>query len=130
MTQTSNPATDACAEVLQATNTKTKPVADALYALVLRAHPEAYLLAWPKQRIVSFGFGPKKMSQHYAYIGIQAKHVNLGFYMGASLKDGAKLLEGTGKNLRHVKVHTLEEANATALGELVLSAIHERRAYA
>ena len=41
-------------------------VAEALYSQVLRMHPEVRVLVWPKQRIVSFGIGPKKMSQHHA----------------------------------------------------------------
>jgi hypothetical protein len=31
-------------------------------------------------------------------------YVNLGFYQGALLVDPKRLLEGTGKGLRHVKI--------------------------
>jgi Domain of unknown function (DU1801) len=118
---------DDAAQVLQAASAKTRPVADALYALLLRTHPKANQLAWPKQRIISFGWGPKKMSEHYAYLGIQSVHVNLGFYMGAHLEDPSNLLEGTGKNLRHIKLRNFEEVNSPAVKSLLFAAINERK---
>ena len=38
------------------------------------------------------------------YIMVGKKHVTFGFARGSELPDPAKLLEGTGKNLRHVKI--------------------------
>ncbi len=61
------------------------------------------------------------------YIADASRHVNLGFYDGALLKDRKGLLEGTGKRLRHVKVHTLEEARNPALAALVREAVRFRR---
>jgi hypothetical protein len=118
---------DPAEQVLEAASAKTRPVADALYALLLRTHPKANQLAWPKQRIISFGWGPKKMSEHYAYLGIQSAHVNLGFYMSAHLDASSNLLEGTGKNLRHIKLRSLEEVNSPAVKSLLLAAMNERK---
>ncbi|MCI4336989.1 MAG: hypothetical protein L3K17_07350, partial [Thermoplasmata archaeon] len=42
---------------------------------------------------------------------------------GTSVRDPAHLLEGTGKNLRHVKIRTLAEARAPALRALLSAAI-------
>jgi hypothetical protein len=36
-------------------------------------------------------------------------HITLGFIRGTSLPDPEGLLEGTGKNLRHVKIKTIED---------------------
>jgi hypothetical protein len=130
MPPVADPAAPSVNQVLEAASASTRPVAEALYKLLLRAHPQASILAWPKQRIVSFGFGPKKMTQHYAYIGIQSAHVNLGFYMGAFLEDPSAMLEGTGKNLRHVKLHTAQETKAADLWALIQGAIRERRPHA
>lgn len=85
-------------------------------------HPEAQTLAWPRQRIISFGFGPKKMTEHYVYVGVQPKSVNAGFYYGTALNDPESLLEGTGKNLRHVKVRSLDEARRPGLLALIEAA--------
>jgi hypothetical protein len=53
--------------------------------------------------------------------------VNLGFYHGASLKDPAGLLEGTGKKLRHVKLRGMAEARNPAIESLLIQAIADRR---
>ena len=81
---------------------------------------------WPRLRIASFGVGPKKMTENYAYIGVQKSCVNLGFYHGAVLSDPTGLLEGTGKKLRHVKIHSLKAARARALKELLRQSVSDR----
>lgn len=86
-------------------------------------------LAWPRQGIASFGVGPRKMSQHYAYIGVHRSHVNLGFYHGASLRDPDGLLEGAGRRLRHVKIGDLADARRPAIRALLARAIAERRRF-
>jgi hypothetical protein len=106
-----------------------RPVCDLLRELITsldKAHVE---IVWPRQKIASFGVGPKKMTQHYAYIGVQKSHLNLGFYYGTSLRDAAALLEGTGKKLRHVKVHDMTEAKNPAIRALLLDAIANRNPY-
>jgi hypothetical protein len=50
------------------------------------------------------------------------KHVTFGFLRGTSLPDPDKLLEGTGKNLRHVKLYSTEELRKPALKKLILAA--------
>lgn len=57
------------------------------------------------------------------YIADYTDHVNLGFYYGAHLKDTSGFLEGTGKNLRHVKVRRADEARARALKALIREAV-------
>ena len=66
------------------------------------------------------------MSEHYCYIGAFKKHVNLGFYYGAILPDPQRLLEGTGKNLRHIKVNTLEAVDQPAVRDMLRAALEER----
>lgn len=44
------------------------------------------------------------MSDIVVVIHVQDRYVNLEFARGTSLHDPAKLLEGTGKNMRHVKI--------------------------
>ena len=40
----------------------------------------------------------------FAYVGVYTAHVNVGFYQGASLPNPARLLQGTGRFMRHVKL--------------------------
>jgi len=70
------------------------------------------------------------MSEHYAYIGVQGSHVNLGFYHGASLSDPDGLLEGTGKELRHIKIRSVADAGRAGVTELLNQAIADRARWA
>ncbi len=56
------------------------------------------------------------------FFTVGKNHVTFGFLRGTSLPDPAKLLEGTGKNLRHVKLRTLEDLREPALKKLILAA--------
>lgn len=50
-------------------------------------------------------------------------HLNLGFFDGASLPDPSGLLEGTGKNHRHIKVKRLSDIRKKEFCELVKSSV-------
>ena len=58
----------------------------------------------------------------FAYVSVHAAHVNVGFYRGAELPDPARLLQGTGKRMRHVKLRMGEEVDEEALGQLIEAA--------
>src|SRR5215470_11096362 len=58
----------------------------------------------------------------FGYVNAYKDHVNVGFFFGALLKDPARLLEGTGKRGRHVKLRPGREVDAAALAELVEAA--------
>ena len=103
-----------------------RPICVRLRELILAAHEGAFEIVWPRLWIASLGVGPKKMTEHYAYISVQKSHINLGFYHGAILPDPNGLLEGTGKKLRHVKIHSLEATRARALKELLRQAVSDR----
>src|SRR6187551_4056289 len=75
----------------------------------------------------TYGVGPKKMTDGYAYIMPMRGYINLGFYQGAVLADPERLLEGTGKGLRHVKIRSLAEANRPLVRALVATALARRR---
>jgi hypothetical protein len=49
-------------------------------------------------------------------------HVTFGFLRGTSLPDPEKLLEGTGKNLRHVKLRTVEDLKRPGVKKLIVAA--------
>ena len=102
--------------------------ADAMRALLRARHAEAVEIARSGERTVCFGFGPKKMSEAYAYLMPQKAHLNLGFFHGAALADPEGLLEGTGKALRHVKLGSIEAAGRPAIAGLIDAARAERGA--
>ena len=75
----------------------------------------------------TYGIGPKKMTDGYAYIMPMRGYINLGFYQGTVLADPERLLEGTGKGLRHIKIRSLAEANRPPVRALVATALARRR---
>ena len=58
----------------------------------------------------------------FAYVGVFSAHVNVGFFHGASLSDPARLLEGTGKSMRHVKLRPGMAFDESALEALIAEA--------
>jgi len=114
-------------EALSGSSDLVTGIAERLRALISEEYPDVVEVPWPKQKIIGYGVGPKKMSEHYCYIGAFKEHVNLGFYYGAILPDPLGLLEGTGKSLRHIKVITLEAVAQSALREMLRAALEERK---
>jgi hypothetical protein len=113
-------------DILAVARPELRPLCESLRKLIASLHPGFVEIVWPKHKIASFGVGPKKMTEHYAYIAVQSSHVNLGFYRGASLPDPRGLLEGAGKNLRHIKLRSVSAANDVAINALLRQAIKER----
>ena len=64
----------------------------------------------------------------FGYVGAFKDHVNVGFFYGALIEDPARLLEGTGKRMRHVKLGPGREVDAPALGNLIEAAYADIRA--
>ena len=107
-----------------------RPVCEALRRIITGLHRDVVEVTWARQRIASFGIGPKKMSEHYAYIAVYTSHVNLGFYHGAGLRGRASMLEGTGKKLRHLKLRDVPSTKDPAIAALLREAIADRRRHA
>jgi hypothetical protein len=93
-----------------------RPVAVAMRAAILKVAPALQesikwgLLAFSGKKII-FTLVPYKT------------HINLQFFEGASVDPERKLLEGTGKNLRHFKLHTVDDAKRADLLALVAKAV-------
>jgi len=60
---------------------------------------DVYVLA------MNYGFS-ERMKDQVVYIGVYAKHINLGFYWGAQMDDPEGVLKGSGKQLRHIKIRS------------------------
>ncbi len=55
----------------------------------------------------------------FAHVAIFKAHANVAFFHGAELIDPARLLEGSGKRMRHVKLKPGQPVDANALGALI-----------
>ena len=64
----------------------------------------------------------------FGYVNVFTSHVNVGFFQGSSLSDPARLLQGTGKFMRHVKLKPGTAANAAALRRLIEAAYSDIKA--
>jgi hypothetical protein len=58
----------------------------------------------------------------FAYVNVFTAHVNVGFFQGAALPDPARILQGAGKFMRHVKLKPGTPTNAAALSRLIHTA--------
>jgi hypothetical protein len=97
-------------------------------SMIQAVYPDVVEVPWPRQNVVGYGVGPKKMSEHFCYIAFHKNHVNLGFNQGAELPDPAGLLEGPGKTLRHTKITEPTGLENPALRTLLEAATAHRLA--
>ena len=61
----------------------------------------------------------------FGYVNVFTSHVNVGFFQGAALPDPARLLQGAGKRMRHVKLSLGTFTNAAALSKLIAAAYRD-----
>lgn len=80
-----------------------------------------------KESVNSWGIPTFSLAGSFAFFLIAKAHLSLGFALGTSLKDPHHLLEGTGKNLRHVKIRTSEDLSRPGLAELIIDAARHDR---
>jgi Domain of unknown function (DU1801) len=95
-------------------------------ALIYDVLPQTVEGVWTKQKIAGYGTGPKKMTEHFSWISLAKKHVVFGFYYGTELPDPDKLLEGTGKLLRHIKIRSTADLQRPAVRRLLEVAVTHR----
>jgi hypothetical protein len=95
--------------------------------LVHRVDPDVVRVVWPHQRTVGYGVGPRKMSEHYAYVTVHERHVNLGCNFGARLDSGG-LLEGAGASMRKMTVRDAADLDDPRVVPLLRAARQERLA--
>ena len=114
-------------DLLDITEPDLHPIARRLREIIIDVDPNFIEVVRLGDRAATFGVGPKKMSEGYTYILPYKNWVNLGFYMGAILADPERLMEGTGKKLRHVKIRSLEDAEQPAIRSLIAEAVAERK---
>jgi hypothetical protein len=63
----------------------------------------------------------------FGYVNAFKAHVNVGFFRGAELDDPNRLLEGTGKRMRHVKVKPDLDVDNEALKKLITTAYEDMK---
>ena len=64
----------------------------------------------------------------FGYVNVFTSHVNVGFFHGAALEDPARLLQGSGRFMRHVKLRPGTATNVAALSKLINAAYTDIKA--
>jgi len=114
-------------DLVDLTAPELRPVIKRLREVIVGIDPEACEVVRLGDRGATYGVGPRKMTEGYAYLIPHKSSINLGFYQGVSLPDPKSLPEGTGVKMRHVKIKTVKEAEAAGVRALIKAAMKERR---
>lgn len=78
-----------------------------LRALVLEEMAPCHENIYDAYSAVAIGYGPTdRLSDGIFHIAVYSKGVNLGFNQGATLADPNGILEGKGKQIRHIKIRS------------------------
>ena len=64
----------------------------------------------------------------FGYVNVFTSHMNVGFFHGAALADPHRLLQGTGKFMRHVKLRAGTAIDASSLRRLIEMAYSDIKA--
>ncbi len=81
-----------------------------LRALVIEEMAPCYENIYDAYSAVAIAYSTsERLSHGICHIAVYAKHVNLGFNDGAHLSDPKKILDGTGKSIRHITIRSTED---------------------
>lgn len=64
-----------------------------------------------------------RLKEAFLHIATYSEHVNLGFNQGTLLADPDGLLEGSGKLIRHIRIHAVSDLRKRAVKKLILAAV-------
>ena len=103
------------------TDPKLQEIIRGLRELVQEVVPEI------TETVNPWGIPTFELNGPMCYFMVAAKHITFGFPRGTSLTDPKGLLEGTGKNMRHVKLRKAEDLRRDGLRELVEEAARLNR---
>lgn len=93
-----------------------RPILDTLRRLILATTPDIVEeIKWSRPCYST----PRGM---FCYLHRTKSHVTIGFQQGASLRDPKNLLDGTGKDMRHVKIAAADGVDQSAVLQLIQQA--------
>ena len=101
---------------VQRGNPSLKPLTDELRRLVMR------VVTGSRETINPWGIPTFDFHGPICFLMVGKNHATFGFTRGTSLTDAGGLLEGTGKNMRHVKLKDMAQVRDPNLRQLILEA--------
>src|SRR5579863_6126645 len=112
----------AVSELLEPYSADVQKLAMATRAFVLRVIPNAMEQVDTKSKVIGFGFGTGYKDMICSLMPAKA-WVTLGIAGGAELLDPQKLMEGSGKVHRHVKLKSNSDLENPALESLLKASL-------
>lgn len=109
--------------ILEGRSADVAAIALAARRLVFDVLPQTIEVVWPTQRTAGYGTGPRKMTDHFAWILPYERHVAMALPFGVELDDPAGLLQGTGAKIRNVRLESLDDVARPELRRLLEVAI-------
>jgi hypothetical protein len=74
--------------------------------------------------VLALNYGlSEKMRDFLVYIGVYTRHINLGFYHGAEMEDPAGVLQGEGKQMRHIQIKSKSDLGTPVVRDYLLRAV-------
>ena len=96
----------------------------ALREIVLEEAPEAIeSLVNGYAVTIGFSFTGKPLKDGFCHVVTYSTHVNLGFNRGAELQDPDKVLEGSGKSIRHIRIRNHEDLDRPLVRRFLRAAV-------
>jgi hypothetical protein len=114
-------------DLLSSYHPNIQAIARRVRALIFDVVPDVSEHVYPVMKVVRYGLEGNKMAGLVFFLMPHKERVNLGFNHGTSLPDPKGLLEGTGKNLRHVKLGDEGAVSNPALRGLLKAELLEAR---
>jgi len=74
---------------------------------------------------IGFSFTGKPLKDGFCIIATHSRYVNLLFNRGTSLPDPNRVLEGTGKTMRHIKINNEADLDRPYVRRYIQAAISE-----
>ena len=107
---TAYPPPAALKKFLQPYDPAVQDLALQLRALLLEEMAPCYENIYDAYSAVAIGYGASdRLRDGIFHIAVYSKHVNLGFNDGATLDDPKGILEGSGNQIRHIKIKTPQD---------------------
>jgi hypothetical protein len=117
---------EAMTELLSAYSAEIQELAWQARGLILDMMPGALEQVDPSSKLIAYGYG-RRYADLICAIALYKNYVNLMFSRGVELPDPEKLLVGTGKRARHVKLTTAADVANPALRALVVAAVSAQK---
>lgn len=114
-------------DFLKSYDPKVQEICLQLRKVALELLPETEEILFEGWKNFTYGTGDSRADKDLIiYVAPFKDSVNIGFYRGANLLDKKKLLKGTGKLLKHIKLKSMADYEIDDIKQLIIEAKTER----